>query len=68
MGGGAFWGDTDNLSFIEEKHGTGYALDVFDRKEKRIVDTITVPQAEDLAEKLKIWAETTREGGHYKGK
>lgn len=63
---GAFWGETDNLSFIEEKHETGYCLEVFDRETPRVVDKITVPQAEDLAEKLKLWAETMREGGHYK--
>ena len=63
---GAFWGETDNLSFIEEKHKTGYCLEVMESKTHQVIDKITVPQAEDLAEHLKLWAETMREGGHYK--
>lgn len=80
---GAFWGKTDNLLFTEEKHETGYCLEVSSSKRRvkavvtaeglveeweddlHLVDKITVPQAEDLAERFKLWAETMRNGNHY---
>lgn len=86
MSGGGRWGGGKNFSFIEEKHKTGYCLELFVSKKfeipirkdadgvfvykcieaNDIVERITVPQAEELAESLKLWAETMRDGGHYK--
>lgn len=86
MGGGAFWGGGKNFNFSEEKHKTGYCLELFISKKfdtpiKRdemgvfvykcveagdIVERLTVPQVEELAKSLKLWAETMREGNHYK--
>jgi hypothetical protein len=77
---GAWWGGTDNFDLIEDKHRTGYCLELSCRKIAKVpigvepeweeffalIDTITVPQAEYLADHLATWAKDMREGGHYK--
>jgi len=77
---GAWWGGTDNFSFIEEKHETGYCLELNAskravtpiRKDENgrfnfqwedcsiLIDRITVPQAEDLADHLSAWVKNMR--------
>jgi hypothetical protein len=78
--GGARWGGTDNFGFSEEKHDTGYCLELWSHKVAQVpigvkpvwvelialVDRLTVPQVEDLADHLSTWAKTMREGGHYR--
>lgn len=84
MSGGAFWGGGKNFHLVEEKHETGYCLELWSEKAVKtpimrgkddcfvyewidshnLIERLTVPQAEELAESLKLWAETMR--GHYK--
>lgn len=86
MSGGGHWGGSENFDFSEEKHETGYCLELWSYKAVKtpirrgkddcfvyewvdslnMIERLTVPQAEALAESLKLWAETMREGGHYK--
>lgn len=86
MSGGANWGGGKNFDFTEEKHETGYCLELWSEKAAKtpikkdkddcfvyeyiesvnLIERLTVPQAEKLAENLKLWAQTMRDGGHYK--
>ena len=77
---GATWGETENLSFTEEKHETGYCLELWSERTAKVpinvqnpefiksvalIERLTVPQVEELASALGEWAQTMREGGHY---
>lgn len=86
MSGGADWGGGNNFHLTEDKHETGYCLELWSEKAARLpikrdkdecfvyeyikclnlIERLTVPQVEKLAENLKLWAETQRDGGHYK--
>ena len=86
MSGGSHWGGSNHFDLTEDKHETGYCLELWSEKAARLpikkdkdgcfvyeyieyrnlIERLTVPQVEKLAESLKLWAETMRDGGHYK--